>query len=73
MEVEETSVEPRDPRLCTAHNRAGAPCGKFSMKGQADLSVARRRKPASAGQGGTNGRARHPSAAWLGATRGQRA
>ena len=33
MEVEETSVERRDPRRCTAHNRAGAPCGKFSMQG----------------------------------------
>ena len=29
--MEETSVEPRDPRLCTAHNRAGALCGKFAM------------------------------------------
>ena len=34
MEATETSVERRDPRLCSAHNRAGAPCGKFSMRGQ---------------------------------------
>ncbi len=27
-------IQPRDPRLCTAHNRAGAPCAKFAMKGQ---------------------------------------
>ena len=33
--MDETSVEPRDPRKCTAHNRSGAPCEKFSMKGQA--------------------------------------
>ena len=30
----ETGVERRDPRRCTVHNRAGAPCGKFSMRGQ---------------------------------------
>ena len=33
--MDATSLEPRDPRLCTAHNRAGAPCGKFAMRGQA--------------------------------------
>ena len=33
--METTSLEPRDPRRCTAHNRAGALCNKFSMKGQA--------------------------------------
>ena len=32
--MDETSVERRDPRRCSAHNRAGAPCGKFSMVGQ---------------------------------------
>ena len=34
-EVTETSLAPRDPRRCTATNRAGAPSGKFSMQGQA--------------------------------------
>ena len=33
--MDETSIERRDPRRCSAHNRAGAPCGKFSMRGQA--------------------------------------
>ena len=33
--MEATSLEQRDPRFCTAHNRAGAPCGKFAMRGQA--------------------------------------
>ena len=33
MEVEETSVERRDPRLCSAHNREGQPCRKYSMRG----------------------------------------
>ena len=32
--MEETSMARRDPRRCTARNRAGAPCGKFAMKGQ---------------------------------------
>ena len=33
--MDETSIERRDPRKCTATNRAGAPCGKFAMRGQA--------------------------------------
>ena len=33
--MDETSTERRDPRRCTATNRAGAPCQKFSMRGQA--------------------------------------
>ena len=35
MEVTETSLAPRDPRRCTARNRAGKPCQKFSIRGQA--------------------------------------
>ena len=31
---ETTGIDRRDPRRCTATNRAGAPCGKFSMRGQ---------------------------------------
>ena len=27
--MDETGIERRDPRRCTATNRAGAPCGKF--------------------------------------------
>ena len=29
-----TDIDQRDPRLCVAHNRAGALCNKFAMKGQ---------------------------------------
>ena len=32
--MDETSIARRDPRRCSATNRAGAPCGKFSMRGQ---------------------------------------
>ena len=35
MEVTETSIAPRDPRLCSATNREGQPCRKYSMRGQA--------------------------------------
>ena len=31
--MEETGIARRDPRRCSAHNRAGAPCGKFTMRG----------------------------------------
>ena len=31
--MDETTIERRDPRRCTATNRAGAPCGKYSMRG----------------------------------------
>ena len=33
--MEEASVERRDPRRCSATNREGQPCRKFSMRGQA--------------------------------------
>ena len=29
----ETGIDRRDPRRCTATNRAGQPCGKFAMRG----------------------------------------
>ena len=29
-----TDIDQRDPRLCVAHNRAGALCNKFAMRGQ---------------------------------------
>ena len=29
-----TDIQPRDPRLCIGHNRAGAPCNKFARRGQ---------------------------------------
>ena len=29
-----TDIDQRDPRLCIGHNRAGALCNKFAMKGQ---------------------------------------
>ena len=32
--LDETGIERRDPRRCTATNRAGAPCRKYSMVGQ---------------------------------------
>ena len=32
--MDETSIARRDPRKCTATNRAGGPCGKFAMRGQ---------------------------------------
>ena len=32
--MEETGLTTRDPRKCTAHNRQGQPCEKFSMRGQ---------------------------------------
>ena len=32
--MEATSLEQRDSRLCSAHNRAGQPCNKFAMRGQ---------------------------------------
>ena len=49
--MDETSVERRDPRRCSAHNRAGAPCRKFAMRGQTvclahgGASLKRRPKP----------------------------
>ena len=29
-----TGIDQRDPRLCIGHNRAGALCNKYAMKGQ---------------------------------------
>ena len=31
--MEETGIAPRDPRKCTATNREGQPCRKYSMRG----------------------------------------
>ena len=59
--MDETSVERRDPRRCSAHNRAGAPYGKFAMRGQAVLPVERRRVSPSEGQTrATRLRLQHP-------------
>ena len=54
--MDETGIERRDPRKCTAHNRAGAPCGKFSMRGAECLPSTRRWVSSSEGQGGGDGR-----------------
>ena len=32
--MEVTGIDQRDPRLCIGHNRAGALCNKYAMKGQ---------------------------------------